>query len=117
MPNAVVAKTLTLDIERKGAHTIVHCRGRLVYGGCHLLFDQVRELLPESKCVTLDLTDLKYVDSMGLGTLVRLHVSAKAAGSRIQLINLGKQVRALLGITNLLSLFGEMCENGVALKF
>jgi len=54
---------------------------------------------------------------MGLGTLVRLYVSAKSAGSCIELINLGKQVRELLGITNLLSLFGDMCEKGVAIKF
>ena len=117
MPNAVVAKTLTLDVERKGTHVIVHCHGRLVSSGCHLLFDQVRELLPGSKCVTLDLTELTYVDSMGLGTLVRLHVSAKAAGSSLELINLGKQIRELLGITNLLSLFGDMCERGVTINF
>jgi anti-sigma B factor antagonist len=54
---------------------------------------------------------------MGLGTLVRLYVSAKSGGSCLELINLGKQVRELLGITNLLSLFGDMCEKGVAIKF
>ena len=117
MPTAVVAKSLTMDVERKGSHAIVHCHGRLVFGVCNLLHAQVVELLPDSKCITLDLTDLKYLDSMGLGTLVRLHVSAKAAGSRIELINLGKQVRELLGITNLLSLFGEMCERGVNINF
>ena len=54
---------------------------------------------------------------MGLGTLVRLYASAKSGGSCLELINLGKQVRELLGITNLLSLFGDMCEKGVAIKF
>jgi len=117
MTNAVAAKTLTLDVERRGTHTIVHCHGRLISSGCHLLYDQVRELLPGSKCITLDLTDLAYVDSMGLGTLVRLHVAAKGAGSSLELINLGKQIRELLGITNLLSLFGNMCEQGVVMKF
>jgi anti-sigma B factor antagonist len=54
---------------------------------------------------------------MGLGTLVRLYVSAKSGGSCLQLINLSKQIHELLGITHLLSLFGDMCEKGVTVKF
>jgi len=57
------------------------------------------------------------VDSMGLGTLVRLYVSAKSAGSCIELINLGKQIRELLGITNLITVFGDMCEKGITPRF
>ena len=60
---------------------------------------------------------MAYVDSMGLGTLVRIYCSAKSAGSRLELVNLGKQIRELLGITNLLSLFGDMCEQGITMKF
>ena len=82
-----------------------------------LLYTRVHALLPESKCIVLDLTDVTYIDSMGIGTLVRLYVSAKSAGSRLQLINLGKQIRELLGITNLLAVFGDICEKGVAMKF
>lgn len=117
MPNAAPANSLTLEVERKGARAVVHCHGRLVAGVGHLLYDRVQELLPEAKCVTLDLTDLAFVDSMGLGTLVRIYVSAKSAGSRVELINLGKQVRELLGITNLLSVFSGMCEQGITMKF
>lgn len=117
MPNTPAPPILSLDVERKGDAIIVHCHGRLVAGVCDILYHRVRELIPDSKRIILDLTDLKHVDSMGLGTLVRLFVSAKSAGSRIELINLGKQVRELLGITNLLSLFGEMCEQGVTFKF
>jgi anti-sigma B factor antagonist len=117
MPNAAVAPSLTLDIERKGNAALVHCHGRLVAGVCNVLITQVQPLFPDCKRVILDLTELKFVDSMGLGTLVRLHVSAKSAGSCLELINLGKQVRELLGLTHLLSLFGDMCEKGVAIKF
>ena len=117
MPQAASLPVLSLKVNRKGTVAIVHCHGRLVAGVCDTLYHRVRELLPESKRVILDLTDLQHVDSMGLGTLVRLYVSAKSAGSCLELINLGKQVRELLGITNLLQLFGEMCENGVTLRF
>jgi anti-sigma B factor antagonist len=117
MPNAAALPVLSLDIERKKNAIIVHCHGRLVAGVCDTLNHRVRDLIPESKRIILDLTDLKHVDSMGLGTLVRLYVSAKSAGSCLELINLGKQVRELLGITNLFSIFGEMCENGITMKF
>lgn len=117
MPHAAAVNTLTLEVERKGSLAIVHCHGQLVAGVGQVLYDRVHELLPESKCITLDLTDVAYVDSMGLGTLVRIYVSAKSAGSRVELVNLGKQIRELLGITNLLSVFSGMCEQGITMKF
>jgi len=44
-------------------------------------------------------------------------VSAKSKGCQLQLINLSKGVRHLLGITNLLGVFGDMCEHGITLGF
>jgi anti-sigma B factor antagonist len=117
MPQAAASHSLTLEIESKGSTALVHCHGRLYAGACSALYAKVHPLIPDHKRIILDLTDLSSVDSMGLGTLVRLYVSAKSAGSCIELINLAKQVRELLGITNLLSLFGDMCEKGVAIKF
>ena len=57
------------------------------------------------------------MDSMGIGSLVRLYVSAKSAGSSLQLINLAPRIRQLLGITNLLSVLCEMCEQGISVRF
>jgi anti-anti-sigma factor len=75
----------------------------------------VKQLIPNTKRIVLDLSDLKHTDSMGLGTLVRLYVTARRSGSQIELINLSRQVRELLGITNLLSVF-EICgEQGIRL--
>lgn len=112
-----VVQPFSVDIEQKGATAIVHCHGRLVSGVGNLLYKRAHDLLPGAKCIIVDLTDVSFVDSMGLGTLVRLYVSAKAAGSSLQLVNLGKQIRELLGITNLLNVFGDICEKGVAMKF
>jgi anti-sigma B factor antagonist len=117
MPNAAVAASLSLDVEQKGSQAIVHCHGRLVSETGNILYAKVRELIPGHKCIVLDLTDLKFVDSMGLGTLVRIYVSCKSAGVTLQLINLGKQIRELLGITNLMSVFAEMCEHGITPRF
>jgi len=46
----------------------------------NILYSQVCKLLPGTKKLTLDLCDVNYMDSMGLGTLVRIYVSTKSAG-------------------------------------
>ncbi len=117
MTTSAAVNSLAFSVEHHGATATVHCRGRLVAGVGSEFYAKIKPLFSESKRVVLDLTDLDSVDSMGLGTLVRLYASAKSAGSCLELVNLNKKVRDLLGITNLLSLFGEMCEKGVAMKF
>jgi anti-sigma B factor antagonist len=82
-----------------------------------VLASKVKELIPQSKRIVLDLTDLTQMDSLGLGTLVRLYVSAKAGGSCVVLVNVGPRIRQLLGITNLLSVLTDMCEQGVNIRF
>ena len=108
------APVLTIDIKRCTHNTaIVYCHGRLVAGATDVLAAGVCQLLPDSKRIILDLTDLKHTDSMGLGALVRLYVSAKSAGSSLELVNLSKQIQHLLGLTNMLSVFTVIGENGI----
>ncbi len=109
--------SFALDVEQKGSVAIVRCHGRLVAGVSDMLNNRVRELIPDSKRIVLDLTDLQNMDSMGLGTLVRLYVSAKRAGCTLELINLGKRVRELLGMTNLLGVFTELGDKGISIRF
>jgi anti-sigma B factor antagonist len=116
MPSTHTTKSLTFSVEQKGETALVHCRGQLVAGVGTEFATHIRKLIPDHKKIVLDLTDLTRVDSMGLGTLVTLYTSAKRGGSCLELVNLGKQVRELLGITHLLSLFGDMCEQGVIMK-
>jgi anti-sigma B factor antagonist len=110
------APTLTLDIERTGTTVIVRCQGKLVSGVDDILYNKVKQLLPDSKRIVLDLTDLTRMDSMGLGTLVRLYVSARSAGCSLELMNLGKQVRLLLGTAHLLSAFTIVGEHGIKMN-
>lgn len=117
MPQAAAACPLSLEVERSANIATVKCRGKLVMGVCDVLALKVRELIPTSKRIVLDLTDLDQMDSLGLGTIVRLYVSAKAGGSCLVLVNIGPRIRQLLGITNLLSVLTEMCEQGVNIRF
>jgi len=81
-------------------------------GDCSVLTREVDRLIPVSKRIVLDLSDLSQMDSLGLGTLVRLYVSAKSRGSEIVLINLRPRIRELLSITNMLSVFSVIGESG-----
>jgi anti-sigma B factor antagonist len=107
------AEILSFEIERTGSTTVVKCHGRLVSGSTDRFYNEIKKLIPDSKRIVLDLSDLARVDSMGLGTLVRLYVSAKSAGCVLELINLGKQIRELLGMTNLLEVFATIGESGI----
>jgi anti-anti-sigma factor len=102
---------LSVDIEREGTTAVVKCAGKLVAGVSDFLYSEVSRVIPDSKHIVIDLTDLTHMDSMGLGTIVRLYVSARSAGCDLELINLGKRVRELLGITNLLTVF-TVCGEG-----
>lgn len=107
------AKVLTFEIERDGDTAVVKCHGRFVAGTTEELYQDVKLLLPHLRVVTVDLADLTYVDSMGLGALVRLYSAARQVGCEFQLLHLGKQLRNLLKMTNLLSVFGQAEDHGI----
>ena len=113
MPDKAAASILTLDIVHARDAYVVRCNGRLVAGVNDILYAQVSKLIPGTKRIVLDLTNLIRVDSMGLGTLARLYVSCRSAGCSLELINLGKQVRQILGTTGLLSVFAVIGEHGI----
>jgi anti-sigma B factor antagonist len=113
MADATEAKVLTLDVDRTGDVAVVRLHGKLKFGVNDVLYSKVSWLIPQSKCIVLDLTDLAQMDSTGLGTLVRLYVSAKSHGCELQLIHLRQRIRELLALTNMLSVFTVIGEQGV----
>ena len=113
MSEAGTAAVFALDVVRSGSDVVVRCRGKLVAGVTELFYNDVRQAIPGAKRVVLDLTELTHMDSMGLGTIVRLYVHSKSAGCDLQLINLGPRIRQLLGVTNLLAVFTTIGETGI----
>jgi anti-sigma B factor antagonist len=105
------APPLILHTYVEGDATIVQCTGKLTAGLTGILRDEVKGLIPHSKKIILDLTLLTQMDSMGLGTIVGLYVSAKAAGCTLILINLSQRIRQLFRITNVWSLLEVYGEN------
>ena len=107
-PAGVSASRLKVEVSDQNGVTVVRLSGRLVYAETAAFKDEVKRRMPQAKRIVLDLTDLTFMDSAGLGVIVSLYVSAKAAGCELGLINLNKQLRELLRFTRVLSLF-EVC--------
>jgi anti-sigma B factor antagonist len=107
------APVLTFDVAHKGDVVVMRLNGRLVAGVNDVLYAKISALVPGPKRIVLDLTNLARVDSMGLGSLVRIYVHCRSAGCSLELVNLGKQVHQLLGTTNLLSVFAIIGEHGI----
>ena len=85
---------------------VVGCSGRIVFGEeSSLLREEVKRALPDNKRIVLNLGEISYIDSGGLGTLVALHTTALGAGATIKLANLTKRVGDLLQVTKLLTVF------------
>jgi anti-sigma B factor antagonist len=76
----------------------------------------VKDLLSKSSQIVLDLGDVTYIDSGGLGTLVALYASARRIGGDIRLARVGRRAKEVLQITKLVTLFEvfEKTENAVA---
>ncbi len=96
---------------------VVDCSGRVVFGEeSATLRDTVKKLLAESPKVVLNLREVNYVDSGGLGTLVSLYTSARNAGGAVKLANLSRRVGDLLQLTKLVTIFEVFDDEEVAAK-
>lgn len=86
---------------------VVGCNGRIVFGEeSMLLRDEVKKAIAEgAKRIVLNLGEVNYIDSGGLGTLVALHTTAHNAGGAIMLAHLTQRVGDLLQVTKLLTVF------------
>ncbi len=102
-PSAI--NRLRFRTTHEGTVFVIRCTGRLVSEYTEDLRQEFMRVLPSASRIVLDLSDVRHMDSSGLGTLVRLYVSAKSSKCELQLINLNQRVKELLGLSNLLSLF------------
>ena len=99
---------MNLKIETRQADgvTIVSCHGRIVFGEeATALRDSLKNVLTSTRQVVLNLGGVSYIDSGGLGTLVGVYSSARAAGADIKLTGLGQRLRDVLQITKLATVF------------
>jgi anti-sigma B factor antagonist len=105
MADAAPVAELHLETVKAPEQTTVRCTGRITSNTSAQLQTTVRSLMPETKLIVLDLTNVSYMDSSGLGAIVGLYVSAKRQHCALKLINLNQRLRELFRITKLASVF------------
>lgn len=97
----------TITTRQVGDVTVVDAAGKITLGdGAVLLRDGVKKLLAAgNKKILINLGEVGYIDSSGIGELVSSYTTVTGAGGQLKLLNLTKRVQDLLQITKLYTVF------------
>lgn len=97
---------LKINVRNVNGIAVVDCAGRIVFGDeAASLRETVKQVIAENNRIVLNLANVNYIDSGGLGTMVGLYTTARSAGGTIKLAALTKRVGDVLQITKLLTVF------------
>ncbi len=109
-----------MEIEERanGGVMILDLKGKLTIGeGDELLKDKVNSLIQQGhQKLLLNLEGVPYVDSAGLGEIVRTYTTVSRQGGKLKLLNLTKRIEDLLAITKLLTVFETFESEQEAVK-
>jgi anti-sigma B factor antagonist len=110
--------SMKLTTREVSGVTIVDLSGKITLGeGGTTLREEVRKLLTAgSKKIVLNLAEVSYIDSSGLGELVSAYTAVKNAGGELKLLNLTSKVRDLLVITKLVTVFDVKDDEAAAVS-
>jgi len=109
---------MTTSIRQVGGVTVVDVSGRIELGEeSAALRDLIGDLLGKGhKQILLNLGDVHYIDSSGLGTLVSAFTSVRKQGGELKLLNLTNKVSDLMQITKLYTVFDIANDEASAMK-
>ncbi|HEY3384101.1 MAG TPA: STAS domain-containing protein [Vicinamibacterales bacterium] len=101
-----------------GDVTIIDMNGKMTLGeGDELLRDKVNSLVQQGqKKLVLNLAEVPYIDSAGLGEIVRTYTTVSRQGGSLKLLSLTKRIQDLLAITKLLTVFETYESESDAVK-
>jgi anti-sigma B factor antagonist len=109
-----------MQIEERtvGTVTILDLKGKLILGdGDAQLKDKVHSLVSQGiKQVVLNLGEVPYIDSAGIGEIVRTHTTMSRGGGSLKLLNVTKRIHELLVITKLVTIFDTFDSETEALR-
>jgi len=108
---------LTIASREVDGVAVLDLSGRITLGeGSVQIRDAIRELLGKGrKSILLDLGEVNYIDSSGLGELVSAYTSARNQGAALKLLKLTKKVHDLLQLTKLYTVFDIFDDEAVAI--
>ncbi len=109
---------LHLTPRDSGAITVVDASGRIILGeGSATLRKTIRQLLDEGhNKILLNLADVDYIDSSGIGELVSAYTAVRSKTGELKLLHLTKKVHDLLQITKLFTVFEVFSDEGTAVR-
>jgi len=109
---------MTIQIREKDDVTILDVSGRITLGeGSVVLRDRVRDEIALGKQrIVINLADVNYIDSSGLGELTSAFTTAKNRGVTLKLLNLTKRIHELMQITKLYTVFDVYDDEGTAVE-
>ncbi len=110
--------TMKSNTRQVDGVTILDLSGRITLGeGSVVLRDTVRDILGKgNKKILLNLGDVNYIDSSGIGELVSAFTTVRNQGGELKLLNLTKKVHDLLQITKLYTVFDVKDDEAAAVK-
>jgi len=109
---------LRVTYRDAGSVTVVDLSGRITLGeNSALLRKTIRDLLDDDRAnILLNLADVDYIDSSGIGELVSAFTGVKKRGGALKLLQLTKKVHDLLQLTKLFTVFDVYSDEGTALR-
>ena len=109
---------MQIDQRSVGDVIVLDLKGKITLGeGDELLKDKVNSLVNQGhKKIVLNLAEVPYIDSAGLGEIVRTYTTVSRQGGQLKLVNLTKRITDLLMITKLLTVFETFDTESEALK-
>jgi anti-sigma B factor antagonist len=109
---------MQIDQRAVGDVVVLDLKGRITMGeGDELLKDKVNSLVNQGhKKIVLNLADVPYIDSAGLGEIVRTYTTVSRQGGSLKLLNLTKRITDLLSITKLLTVFETFDSENEAVR-
>jgi anti-sigma B factor antagonist len=112
----VTTTEFSVKIRQSGSVSIVDVSGRLTSFETGALRDSISRLLKQGhKDIILNLTDLQYLDSSGIGELARVYVSVVKQSGQMKVIGLSSKIEEVLKITHLYQVFPEFPDEETAL--
>ena len=108
--------SLKLTTHQKGEVIVVDTSGKVMLGeGTSTLRTKIRELVASgSRRIVLNMADVSYMDSSGMGELIAAHTTVTTAGGEIKLLHLAKRVHDLLKLTKLYTVFEAFEDEAAA---
>jgi len=113
----VTIADFSIKIRQSGLVSLVDVSGRLTSFETGALRDSISRLLKQGhKDIILNLTDLQYLDSSGIGELARVYVSVVKQSGQMKVIGLSSKIEEVLKITHLYQVFPEFPDEEAALQ-